>query len=189
MPKWLLRRQTTKPMPVAFAFWIHSSIENFETTAPRPFCPSTVAVLTVSAAMQGSAWGSMRPALSSPQYISARLTPCDGTPRLSAATKTVATKSALSLGVPAFCKHADTSLSKSTRSTWTSDPDFTTSLGLCFFPEPGRLPRARSSKTPKSRPPDRPAAAHSNPLGAMGPTTTTTMTTTTTQTTETTTTT
>mmetsp|Transcript_33941 Transcript_33941/g.107847 ORF Transcript_33941/g.107847 Transcript_33941/m.107847 type:complete len:208 (-) Transcript_33941:157-780(-) len=108
MPKWLLLWHTTMPMPVLRAFLTQSSMANLETTAPRPFLPSTFAVPGVSEAMRGRAAPSMRPSRSSPQYISARLTPCEGTPRRSAATSTSATSAACAGEAPAFTRHAAT---------------------------------------------------------------------------------
>mmetsp|Transcript_89438 Transcript_89438/g.251891 ORF Transcript_89438/g.251891 Transcript_89438/m.251891 type:complete len:200 (-) Transcript_89438:69-668(-) len=159
MPKWLLLRHTTKPIPVSLAFLMHSSMANVDTTAPRPFCPSTVAVLTVSTTTRGLAWASMRPARSSPQYISARFTPCEGTPRRSAATSTSATSSAFDGEAPHFSIHAAISFSSCERSTKTSLPDFTTSLEGLPFPDAALRCRSRSNRVPKTRPPTRPPAA------------------------------
>ena len=63
IPKWLLLWHTTRPMPEAFALRMQSCMANSETTAPKPFSPSTLAVLTVSEERRGIASGLISPAL------------------------------------------------------------------------------------------------------------------------------
>ena len=109
---------------------MHNFIPNSATTAPSPLHPSTFAALGESADIFGLAVGSISPALSSPQYISALFTPCDGIPRQSAATNTFATKAALLGGVPTAFKQEATASSSWSFFTKTSTPDFTTSLEL-----------------------------------------------------------
>src|SRR5215472_9510626 len=50
MPKWVLRRADTTPMPSSRAIAIASCIARVPTTKPKPFCPSSAAATGVTRA-------------------------------------------------------------------------------------------------------------------------------------------
>lgn len=75
MPKWLLPRTATQPVPTVSAFSMANRFAHGPTINPRPLSPSTVAVPAVSRTMVISGAGLIRPLSSIREYACSRAMP------------------------------------------------------------------------------------------------------------------